>query len=252
MKYNFKLIRPDINKDDILAINESSIINMPIVGRQTKQHIKNSVQVKFVERFLSQNGNALPVYSGCSLDAVNRVSAWSSTNAYAAENIGGCTVRVIMNPNVSSESDNSLSWLHDPTNYTISNIQEMYVALPFFQDIDYSLPENYNQCLYPIYSTIEQCYFYENDNIDCVPDWVIIKHGDGGIGARTIKLNKPVKSTIRLVFSLFLRDVANNGFACMYPFWYRPGNTANFSGVESATWTKAPNIYSGATDWIYI
>ena len=229
MKYRLKLIRSDIAREDMLLFSESSLVSKPNIQRISKKDLKNSVQVKFSERWTATSQSSI-----CN-EGTDTGESYSPPDysLHVGYGLGGFTVQFLLNVSGTSYDRNMFEVIFSPS---ADKDHRWYTDYGYVAMVD----PNGATALTPIYHTIQRipirvwnCVDTGGGVYDCTEteqcSW------DGQVNPswnnhvlKTSFIDLPFYNGASYVFSFYLTDIPNNDFSCGLPFYYRAGDYASF------------------------
>ena len=257
MKYKLKLVRPDIDSGDMVFFSESNITTHPTISRSTKKNMKNSVQVKFNERWIAKTQSEVDAESeGDCTPVSNAPYSLSGTDGYQVHPISGWTTVlpgltgdasigytvVLSIPVIDDHFDSYGGYNTDSVSIRINTATDF--ALTFSSAKSSSSISK--ETLLPAEDV--KFWDFNNPTSPCVETWTTEKYGDDPnsyLRTTTFNADFTRNSSIGLSF-----HIDSSNFAFMHPFSMYVGNAfhpdwfLSIAGTASAQRDWSPADYS--------
>jgi hypothetical protein len=231
MKYKLKLVRPDIDSEDMVSFSESNVTTHPTISRSTKKNMRSSVQVKFNERWIAKTQDDVDAESEGDCTPVGNVPyARSGTDGFQVHPLSGWTTVL---PGLTGDASIgytvvlSIPVLDDHLDYYGGyNTDSVSVRINTASDyaLTFSSAKGSSSVSRETLLSAEGVKFWDfrNPTSPCVETWTTERYGDDRysyLRTETFNANFARNSSIGLSF-----HIESSNFAFMHPFSMYVGN----------------------------
>lgn len=228
MKYKLKLVRPDVAIGDMFSLSESGLISPPTISRQTKRNLKNTVQVKFNERWVGKTAEEIEAEEEAAVDCTPVGNASYSTSGTHGYQVRSDDWHEFSDPPQGDAADGCTVFLRIPVSdahydtYGAYDTDEVSIKLSCVNGYSTTVNAGYSGTVDPddLRSTIikQQARFwdYRNPTDPCSDSWVIENHAVDPLSfLRTTTLNQQFRRGGTIGLNLYL---ASSRVAFKCPF----------------------------------